>query len=100
MNKEINTLPSFFLIIKSGLFLFIFMGINLFSFLGYSKDFLCELNERKLFRGSSKGHLFLFKPRKYQKGNFKINYKDTTLLMWTKTNLVNILLGSKKKGSL
>ena len=73
------------------------MGINLFSFLGYSKDFLCELNERKLFRGSSKGHLFLFKPRKYQKGNFKINYKDTTLLMWTKTNLVNILLGSKKK---
>ena len=73
----------------------IFIFIN--SPLAHAKEFACQLNKTNDKQNSKKDRLFLFNSESYKKGSFKVNYKENTLLMWSRGDLIHLLLGSSKK---
>ena len=62
-----------------------------------AKTFACQINESKINQNHKSGALFLFNSEAYQTGNFKVNFKEATLLIWRRGDFVHLLLGSSKK---
>ena len=97
MNRKIEKtsfltfLPKSFIVYLFSIFIF----IN--SPLAHAKEFACQLNKTNDRQNSKKDRLFLFNSESYKKGSFKVNYKENTLLMWSRGELIHLLLGSSKK---
>ena len=97
MKREIENTDFVTFIFKKSFLRLYFIFFLIFSPLTFSKEFKCNLNNTKIRPGPDKGLVFLFNSQKYQTGNFKINFKEVTLLMWSRNDLIHLLLGSNKK---
>lgn len=97
MKKEIENTDFLTFILKKSFLCLYFIFFLIFSPLTFSKEFNCHLNNTKIRPNLNKGPGFLFNSKKYQKRNFKINFKEVTVLMWSRNDLIHILLGSNKE---
>ncbi len=96
--KRKTEIPDPLIFWPKGLSVYLFLLFLVISSpLTHSKEFSCQLTQTKISQSVEKGPTFLFNSKNYQKGNFKINFKETTVLMWKRGDLIHLLLGSSKK---